>query len=75
MKKPKANKFLPVSLRDLAAYLGISGTLLSMTETGRHGVRRLSSRSSKKMSELMLAHQQVQKSGVPGNSLRKCSTA
>jgi hypothetical protein len=71
MKKRKRARFFPVNQRDLAAYLGISGTLLSMTETGRHGERQLGSASSKKMTELMLAHLQSQKANTPSASLKK----
>ena len=71
MKKQKPNRVFPVNQRDLAAYLGISATLLSMTETGRHGQRQLSSASSSKMTELLLAHQQSQKSNAHTASLKK----
>jgi hypothetical protein len=55
MKKHKPVRFFPVSQRGLAAYPGISATLLNMTKTGRHGARRLSSASSDKISELVLS--------------------
>lgn len=71
MKKLKPARFLPVSQRDLAAYLGISATLLNMTRTGRHGARQLSSSSSYKMKELMLAHQQSLQANAQGASLKK----
>ena len=71
MKKHKPARFFPVSQRDLAAYLGISATLLNMTKTGRHGARRLRSASSIKMEELMLAHQQSLKAKAQSASLKK----
>lgn len=61
MKRHKPPNFFPVSQRDLAAYLGISATLLNMTKTGRHGTRQLRSASSIKMAELMKAHLQSKK--------------
>ena len=71
MKKHKPARFFPVSQRDLAAYLGISATLLNMTNTGRHGDRQLRSASSIKMAELMLAHQQSLKTNAQSASLKK----
>jgi hypothetical protein len=71
MKKLKPVRFFPVSQRDLAAYLGISATLLNMTKTGRHGSRQLRSASSNKMTELMLAHQQSLKTNAQSESLKK----
>ena len=60
MKKHKPDEVFPVSQRELAAYLGISATLLSMTKTGRHGDRGLTTGPSKKMEDLVVAHQQSQ---------------
>ncbi len=65
MKKQNPG-LLPVSQRDLAAYLGISVTLLSMTNTGRHGARQLGPAPSLKMAALLLAHVQAQKPHPPG---------
>jgi hypothetical protein len=71
MKKHKPARFFPVSQRDLAAYLGISATLLNMTNTGRHGDRQLSSASSIKMADLVLAQHQSLKANTPSASLKK----
>ncbi|HMU09128.1 MAG TPA: hypothetical protein PKC54_03925 [Ferruginibacter sp.] len=71
MKKRRAPKEIPVTQRDLAAYLGISASMFHMAESGRYTSHNLSSASSLKMAELILAHQQAQKSGSPGASLRK----
>lgn len=62
---------LPVSQRALAAYLGISSTLLSMTNTGRHGPRQLGNAQSKKMADLLLAHLQSQRTNAPSVSIKK----
>jgi len=70
MKKPNKRLF-PVSQRDLAAYLGVSATMLNLSHTGRHGGRNLRSGASKKYAELMLAHQQTPKTAIPNTSLRK----
>ncbi|MEO7982623.1 MAG: hypothetical protein ABI688_00950 [Bacteroidota bacterium] len=61
MQKQKAGS-PPISQRDLAAYPGISSLLLSMTISGRHGARQLGAVPSKKMENLLLAHQQSPKS-------------
>lgn len=71
MKKHYPEKVFPLSQRDLAAYLGISVTLLNMTETGRHGERRLCGKPSKKMAELLVAHQQSQKLNTHGISIKR----
>ena len=52
---------LPVNERALAEYLGISASLLNMTNTGRHGTRQLGVDQSKKSTDLILAHLQAQK--------------
>ena len=71
MKTNKQTRLFPISQRDLAAYLGISPTLLNMTKTGRHGNRELRSTPSNKMTALMQAHLQSQKVNAPGPSLKK----
>ena len=70
MRRQKSRP-LPVSQRDLAAYLGISETLFSMTQTGRHGARKLSSALSTKLEELLVANQQSKLANVPVISFRK----
>jgi hypothetical protein len=70
MKKQKPGT-LPVSQRALAAYLGISATLMSMTNTGRHGARALGDAKSKKWEHLLMAHLQSQKTAAPGPSIKK----
>jgi hypothetical protein len=57
MKRRKKEGTLPVSLRDLSSYLGISPALLSMIQTGRHGDRGLNIPTSRKMDELFAAYQ------------------
>lgn len=71
MKKRRAPKEIPVTQRDLAAYLGISASMLHMAESSKYSSHNLSSASSIKLAELVLAHQQAQKAGSPGASLRK----
>ncbi|HEV7782350.1 MAG TPA: hypothetical protein VGO58_13845 [Chitinophagaceae bacterium] len=71
MKKLKRVRFFPISQHDLAAYLGISSTLLSMTQTGRHGARQLNSAATKKRRALVAAYQGAQKLNTHGASLRK----
>jgi len=73
MKKQPGS--LPISQAALAAYIGVSGSLLSMANTGRHGTRRLGVAQSKKMTDLELAHLQSQKSGAPGSSFKKIQQA
>jgi hypothetical protein len=70
MKKHKPGP-LPISQRAIAAYLGISATLLSMTNTGRHGARALGDAKSKKWEHLLMAHLQSQKTAAPGPSIKK----
>jgi hypothetical protein len=62
---------LPVSQRSLAAYLGVSPSLLNMTNTGRHGARKLGTVQSEKSTELLAAHLQSQKPHKPGPSIKK----
>lgn len=62
---------LPVSQRALAAYLGVSSSLLNMINTGRHGDRQLGADQSKKSTDLSLAHLQSQKPHAPGPSIKK----
>jgi hypothetical protein len=69
MKKTQ-KKLLPVSLRDLAAYLNISASTLNMSQTGRHGNRNLGSDASKKYGELILAHRQTPKMAIINTALR-----
>jgi hypothetical protein len=64
-------RLLPVSQRDLADYLEISGTLMSMAQTGRHGGRQLSPAASNKMTELLMAHEEAQRLHPKSNSTRK----
>jgi hypothetical protein len=70
MKKRKQGS-LPIGLRALAAYLGISPTLLSMTNTGRHGARQLGDAQTRKWEDLVQAHLEAQKTHDPGPSLKK----
>lgn len=64
MKSPKEGS-LPVSQGSLAAYLGISPTLLSMTKTGKHGNRTLSRALETKMSNLALTFARTKLEGTP----------
>ncbi len=71
MKRYRLPKLFPVSQRQLAQYLGISPSMMNMAESPRHPSHNLSSASSIKLAELVLAHQQEQKAGSPGVSVRK----
>jgi len=71
MRRQRKPRQFPVSQRELAVYYGISPTLLSMTETGRHGPRNLSSGSLKKKREIFLAHEQTKNSNAYTTSLKK----
>ena len=75
MKKNIDPRGIPVSKRELAAYLGVSATLLSMTDTGRHGNRHLGGKAAEKKAKLWLVHEQGQKSGKTGPSLQKLREA
>jgi hypothetical protein len=70
MKKRFA-PILPVSQRDLATYLSVSGTLMSMSNTGRHGSRKLGNEASLKLAELVKAHIVSQKATTENPSLKK----
>lgn len=71
MKRNRLPKLFPVSQRQLAQYLGISPSMMNMAESPRHPSHNLSSASSIKLAELILAHQHGQKAGTPGASARK----
>lgn len=51
---------IPATQREMAAYIGISGTLMNMAYTGRHGNRRLNDAASARLTDLTLAHVQAQ---------------
>jgi hypothetical protein len=70
-KRFPKKRLLPVSQRDLANYLSVSPTLLSMTHSGRHGTRGLGSAPSTKLAYLTLAYHASKKSGKAGKSLRQ----
>jgi transcriptional regulator with XRE-family HTH domain len=70
MRKRK-KKALPVKQADLAAYAGVSASLISMTETGRHGERHLSAAASKRLTDLLKTHLDIQQSGIQGPTLIK----
>jgi hypothetical protein len=61
----------PVSQQELANYLGVSVTLLSMTKTGRHGTRELPTKASLKMTKLLEAHVLSEKANPHSPSLTK----
>jgi hypothetical protein len=69
-KRSPKKRLLPVSQRDLADYLTVSPTLLSMTHSGRHGTRGLGSAPSTKLAYLTLAYHASKKSGEAGISLK-----
>ncbi len=71
MKRHKPPGPLPVSQQDLATYLGVSVTLLSMTKTGRHGTRQLRPAASLKMTKLLEAHLSSEKTNPYSPSLTK----
>ncbi len=71
MKSYKRLSPLPVSQQDLAIYLGVSVTLLSMTKTGRHGTRQLKPAASLKMTKLLNAHLSPGKANLHSPSLTK----
>ena len=71
MKRYRSPKEIPVSQRQLAHYLGVSPSMLHMSESGRYMYHSLSTGSSKKKAGLVLAHQQAQKAGKPGPSALK----
>jgi hypothetical protein len=62
---------IPASQRELAAYIGISGTLMNMAYTGRHGNRRLNNAASARLTDLTQAHVQAQQPGAPDPTLEK----
>lgn len=64
---------IPVNQRDLAAYLNISRTLMSMTNTGRHGSRKLGNDAYSKLTTLIQQHLQLQ-SEAETPSLLKSTT-
>lgn len=71
MKRYQPSKDLPVSQRQLARYLGISPSMLHMSESDRYQSHNLPAGIMLKKSGLVLAHQQAQKAGKPGPSARK----
>ncbi len=62
---------LPVSQRELASYLGVSHSLLSMTNSWRYGDRQLGGGPSKKMTDLLLAHVKAQEPHIRSGLLKK----
>lgn len=74
MRPSRKSRELPVSQKDLAKYLGVSTTLLSMTHTGKHGSRQLGSSSLIKKAELVFAYQQFGKTAAKIISIRKTET-
>ena len=70
MKKQPVDP-IPATQRELGAYVGISGTLMNMAATGRHGTRSLSNEASAKLASLMLAHVQAQQLPTLTPSLKK----
>ncbi len=75
MKKYKPTGIFPISQQDLAAYLGVSVTLLSMTKTGRHGNRQFSPSVSLKMTKLQEAYLLSEKTKPDSPSLAKMKDA
>ena len=60
---------MPVSQADLAAYVGVSGALLTMAGDSRYGKRQLSSAASSKLLQLTNTYLEVQHAGIQGPSL------
>jgi len=71
MRKLTPPKDIPVSQRQLARYIGISTSMMNMSQSARYPLHQLSSGSVLKMSELVVSHRQVQRSRIPGSSWRK----
>ena len=55
---------IPATQREMAAYIGISGTLMNMAYTGRHGKRHLNDTASARLTDLTMAHVQAQQPGA-----------
>jgi len=71
MKRLTPPKDIPVSQRQLARYLGISTSMMNMSQSTRYPSHQLSSGYVLKMEELVISHRQAQRSGIAGSSWRK----
>jgi hypothetical protein len=71
MKRYRPSKILPVTQLHLSQYLKISASLMNMAEGPRRSSRKLPAGASLKLNELIRMHQEVQKTGLTGQSSEK----
>jgi len=71
MFRHKPLKHLPVTRRELAVYLGISPSLLSMSESG--SLRSMPSALSVKLTELAASHERSKRGRKPKRSMARVS--
>jgi hypothetical protein len=62
---------IPVNQGDLAAWLGVSSSQLSMNSSGRHGPRKLKDAAAAKWATLALTYRQQSAEPTPSPSLLK----
>jgi len=66
----KEKQEIPVSQRELAVYLGISASMMHMARSGKYVYHSLSFPLLKKLAGLIMAQEEVQKTGQTGHSFQ-----